>query len=100
MNCEKCCKCQKSTHRSEDEKKNITKRLNILEGQIRGVKQMIDEDRYCDDVLTQLSAITKSIESLENVILHSHIENCIAREIIAGNAEIIDELMDLFRRLR
>ena len=56
MNCEKCCKCQKSTHRSDDEKKNITKRLNILEGQIRGVKQMIDEDRYCELNYLQLQS--------------------------------------------
>ena len=103
MKCEKCSKCkqcQKSTHRTEEEKKTITKRLNIIEGQIRGVKQMIADDRYCDDVLTQMSAINKSIESLENSILKGHIENCVVREIKAGNTEIIDEVMELFRRLR
>lgn len=59
--CAKCQKCQKSTHRSDEEKKNIIKRLNIIEGQVRGVKQMIETDRYCDDVLTQMSAINKSL---------------------------------------
>ena len=67
--CEKCQMCQKSTHRTDEEKKRLTKRLNIIEGQVRGVKQMIENDRYCDDVLTQLSAINKALESLENSIL-------------------------------
>ena len=61
--CEKCQMCQKSTHRTDEEKKRLTKRLNIIEGQVRGVKQMIENDRYCDDVLTQLSAINKALES-------------------------------------
>ena len=66
MKCEKCSKCEsceKSTHRTEEEKKSLTKRLNIIEGQIRGIKQMIEDDRYCADILIQLSAISKSLES-------------------------------------
>lgn len=98
--CNKCMKCSKSTHRSEEEKKKIIKRLNIIEGQIRGIKQMIEDDRYCDDVLTQMSAINKSIESLENSILESHIRNCITKEIKTGNLDIITEVMELFKRLR
>ena len=76
MKCEKCSKCEsceKSTHRTEEEKKSLTKRLNIIEGQIRGIKQMIEDDRYCADILIQLSAISKSLESVENSILESHI---------------------------
>ena len=98
--CNKCMKCNKSTHRSDEEKKKIIKRLNIIEGQIRGIKQMIEDDRYCDDVLTQMSAINKSIESLENSILESHIRNCIAKEIKTENLDIITEVMELFKRLR
>lgn len=98
--CAKCQKCQKSTHRSDEEKKNIIKRLNIIEGQVRGVKQMIETDRYCDDVLTQMSAINKSLESLENAILESHISNCVAYEIQSGNLDIIEEVIELFKRLR
>ena len=81
MKCEKCSKCEsceKSTHRTEEEKKALTKRLNIIEGQIRGIKQMLEDDRYCADILMQLSAINKSIESVENAILESHVENCVA----------------------
>ncbi len=98
--CAKCQKCQKSTHRSDEEKKNIIKRLNIIEGQVRGVKQMIETDRYCDDVLTQMSAINKSLESLENSILESHISNCVAYEIQSGNLDIIEEVIELFKRLK
>ena len=98
--CSECLDCAKFTHRSEIEKKKIIKRLNIIEGQVRGIKQMIENDRYCDDVLTQMSAINNSIESLENSILESHIKSCVSNQIKAGNLEIIDEVMELFKRLR
>ena len=103
MACSKCGKCQmckKSTNRTDEEKKRLTKRLNIIEGQVRGVKQMIENDRYCDDVLTQLSAINKALESLENSILESHIATCVTYEIQSGNLDIIEEVMDLIKRLR
>ena len=103
MACEKCnkCKlCEKTTHRTEEEKKDLTKRLNIIEGQIRGVKQMLDDDRYCSDILIQLSAIKKAIESLENMVLTSHIENCVVYEVQSGNLEIIDEVMELVKRIK
>ena len=103
MKCEKCSKCEsceKSTHRTEEEKKSLTKRLNIIEGQIRGIKQMIEDDRYCADILIQMSAINKSLESVENSILESHIKSCILNEVKLGNDDSIDEVMELFKRLR
>ena len=103
MSCEKCSKCEeceKSTHRTDEEKKKLNKRLNIIEGQIRGIKQMIEDERYCADILIQLSAINKSLESVENAILESHIKSCVLSEIQNGNSDIIDEVMELFKRLR
>lgn len=103
MEKEKCCNCtasKKSTYRTDEEKKNITKRLNIVEGQIRGIKQMIEDNRYCDDVLTQLSAVNKALESIENTILESHIKNCVTRDIKNGDTKIVDEVMNLFKRIR
>ena len=97
---EGCKECKKSTYRTEEEKKKLEKRLNIIEGQIRGVKKMIEEDRYCADILMQISAINKALESVENSILESHISSCVVREIKAGNTEIIQEVMELIRRLR
>ena len=95
-----CSECIRSKHRTDEEKKNLTRRLNIIAGQVSGLQQMIDDDRYCDDVLTQMSAINKSLESVENFILESHIKGCVVSDIKAGNLDIIDEVMDLFKRLR
>ena len=91
---------KKTTHRTEEEKQYIKKRLNIVEGQIKGIKQMIDDDRYCADVLTQLLAVNKSIESIENSILESHLEKCIKRQIKEGKSEVTDEIMGLFKKFR
>ena len=96
---EKNC-CKKQTKRSEGEKKIINNRLNRIEGQVRGVKKMIEEDRYCDDVLIQLSAINKSIKSLANHILENHMQNCVYNDLEKGNYEIIDEVVNLFRRFQ
>ncbi len=89
----------KSKHRKEEEKKYLKTRLNKIEGQVRGVSLMIDNDRYCDDILTQISAIEKSLKSLGNEILKNHLSTCIVNEIKNDNLEIINEVMDLIRRL-
>ena len=95
-----CCTSQKKTYRDEEEKKQLTKRLNIIEGQIRGIKQMIEDDRYCDDVLTQMLAVNKALESLENVILEKHLERCITKQIKEGNTQVTEEFMNLFKKMR
>lgn len=97
---ENCCDSKKKTYRDKEEKKQLTKRLNIIEGQIRGIKQMIEDDRYCDDVLTQMIAVNKALESLENVILEKHLERCIAKQIKEGNVEVTEEIMNLFKKMR
>ena len=95
-----CCTSKKKTDRNDEEKKRLTKRLNIIEGQIRGIKQMIEDDRYCDDVLTQMLAVNKALESLENVILERHLERCIAKQIEEGKTEVTEEIMNLFKKMR
>ncbi len=90
----------KKTVRSELEKKTINNRLNRISGQIKGIQKMIAEDRYCDDVLIQLSAVDKSIKSLANHILENHMYNCVLNDIEKGNLEIIDEVVNLFRRFQ
>ena len=100
MNKEKeCCK-NKKTVRSDAEKKIINNRLNRIEGQVRGVKKMIEEDRYCDDVLIQLSAIDKSVKSLANHILENHMQTCVLNDLENGKYEIIDQVVNLFRRFQ
>ena len=91
---------KKKKKRSESEKKIINNRLNRIEGQVRGVKKMIEEDRYCDDVLIQLSAIDKSVKSLANHILENHMQTCVLKDLENGNYEIIDEVVNLFRRFQ
>lgn len=95
----KCEQCSKSKHRDEDEKKYFRTRLKTIEGQIRGISKMIDDDKYCADILTQLLAVNKSIKSLSNDILKSHLNSCVIDDIKSGKIEVIDEVMDLIRRL-
>lgn len=86
--------------RTEDEKKAIITRINKITGQMNGIKEMILNDRYCDDVLIQLSAIDKSIKSLANLILDKHMHSCLIENIQSGNLEVIDEIVDLFKRFQ
>ena len=84
--------------RKQEEKKQIISRLNRLEGQIKGVKKMIEEDRYCNDVLIQLSAVKNSVKSLSSHILENHLYMCVSRDLENGDLETIDELISLFKR--
>ena len=95
--CEHCSSCTKSTHRDEGTKLN--KRLKTIEGQIRGVQNMIDEDKYCNDILIQLLAINKSIKSVSNEIFKNHLSTCVVRDIKNNDPKIIDEVMELIGRL-
>ena len=91
---------KENIYRPEDVKKTINTRLNRIDGQIHGIKKMVKEDRYCDDILIQLSAVNKSIKSLANYILENHMYNCILSDIEKGNVEIVDEVVTLFRRFQ
>ena len=88
----------KKTHRGEEEKKRIINRINRIEGQLRGIKKMIQEDAYCNDVLIQLSAAQNSMKSLSNHILENHLYKCVERDLEKGNLEIIDEVINLFKK--
>ena len=90
-------RCDKKTHRAEDEKKLLNNRLSRIEGQIKGIRKMISEDAYCNDVLIQLSAIENSVKSLSNQILENHLYTCIARDMENGKVDI-DEIISLFKR--
>ena len=92
---ESCVKCSRKKHRSEEEKKNLKRRLNIIEGQVRGITAMIDDDRYCDEILIQISAINKSLKSICNEIFKNHLSTCVVDDIKNGRMEIINEIMDI-----
>ena len=90
--------CNKKTKRGTDEKKLITNRLNRISGQITGIKKMIENDAYCNDVLIQLKAAQSSIQSLSNHILENHLYNCVTKDLENGELDTIDELISLFKR--
>ena len=81
------------------QRKKLIKRLKTIEGQIRGVEKMVEEDKYCKDVLIQLLAINKSIKSVSNEIFKSHLSTCVVRDIKNDDLEVIDEVMDLIKKL-
>ena len=90
--------CNKKTKRGTDEKKLIMNILNRISGQINGIKRMIENDAYCNDVLIQLKAVESSTQSLSNHILENHLYNCVTRDLENGELDTINELISLFKR--
>lgn len=95
--CEHC--TNKTKHRETAEYTDLLHRLNRIEGQVRGVKRMVEEDAYCVDILTQVSAVTAALNSFNKVLLANHIKTCVAENIRAGNDEVIDELVKTVQKL-
>lgn len=97
---EECCCGKRETKRSEAEKKELNTRLNRIGGQIAGIKRMVEEDRYCDDILIQLSAVDSAVKSLACLMLERHMHTCLIENIEKGNYQVVDEIVDLFKRFR
>lgn len=93
-----CCCHHKATPRSEQMQADLQKRLNRVIGQLNGVKAMIDDNRYCGDVLVQLSAAESAVHSISAILLQNHLETCVVEQIEQGNTEIIDEAMKLIKK--
>ena len=91
-----CCKHKK---RREKEYKDLIHRLNRIEGQIRGIKGMVEEDLYCTDILVQVSAAKAALDSFNKVLLSNHIKTCVTEDIKAGKEETVDELVALLQKL-
>ena len=90
--------CNKKTKRNTGEKKLIINRLNRINGQIKGITKMIENDAYCNDVLIQLSAVENSVKSLSSLILERHLYTCVPKDLENGEYDTIDELISLFKR--
>ena len=95
----KCSCCEKTTERSDEEIKKLTHRLNRIEGQIRGIRKMIEKDAYCADILVQSAAVNAAVNAFNKELLASHIKGCVARDIRNGNNEVIDELLVTLQKL-
>ncbi|SDY52964.1 metal-sensitive transcriptional regulator [Thermoactinomyces sp. DSM 45892] len=101
VNTESCCGKEegRKSHHSDEMKKNMVSRLNRIEGQIRGVKGMIDRDVYCDDVLNQVAAIQAALNSVGKLLLEGHMRSCVIERIQAGDDAVVDELLATMKKL-
>ena len=94
------CDChEKSTVRLEQEIKNLINRLNRIEGQIRGIKGMVEKDAYCPDILVQSAAVNAAINAFNKELLANHIKGCVVRDLKDGKDEVIDELVVTLQKL-
>lgn len=98
MPCEHC-SSNKTTERTDDEKKRLINRLSRIEGQIRGIRTMVENDAYCVDILTQSAAAKSAFSAFNKELLRRHVESCVARDIKAGDDAVIDELMEIIAKL-
>ena len=96
---EKACGCHKTKERSAKEYKDLIHRLNRIEGQIRGIKGMVERDAYCPDILIQVAAVNAALCSFNKVMLANHIRTCVANDIRKGKDETIDELVNTLQKL-
>ena len=96
---EELCCCHKRKERSEKEYRDLINRLNRIEGQIRGIKGMVERDAYCPEILVQVAAANSALNSFNKVLLANHIRTCVADDIRDGKEETIDELVTVLQKL-
>jgi len=93
------CNCGKVKHRDQKEEKDLINRLNRIEGQVRGIKGMIEKEAYCVDILTQVMAVQSALNGFNKVLLSNHIKTCVVDDIKEGNGEAVDELLNTLQKL-
>ena len=98
--CQDCCSHHKNPPRSESSNRQLQNRLNRMIGQLNGIKKMLDDNRYCGDILTQIAAVESALQSFGYIILQDHMETCVVEEIKNGNLQIVDEAVDLIKKLK
>jgi DNA-binding FrmR family transcriptional regulator len=89
----------RKSHHSDKVKKNLITRLNRIEGQIRGIKGLIEKDTYCDDVITQISATQSALNSVAKILLEGHMKSCVVERIQEGDMEVLDEILITIQKL-
>ena len=94
---EKC--CERTKHRASKEYRDMINRLSRIEGQVGGIRKMVEEERYCVDILTQVSAIQSALNSFNKKLLASHIHSCVVDDIQDGKVEAVDELCEIIQKL-
>lgn len=91
--------CKKTKERGEEEYKKLINRLNRIEGQVRGIRKMVENNAYCTDILVQSAAVNAAINAFNKELLGNHIKTCVADNIRNGNDEVIDELVAAMQKL-
>lgn len=99
MDEKKCYCCQKKKQRTPEEYTKLINRLNRIEGQIRGIRGMVENDAYCPDILVQSAAVNAAVNAFNKELLASHIRTCVADDIRRGNDDVIDELVATLQKL-
>lgn len=98
---EKCTCCHtKHTPRSESQQKQLQNRLSRMIGQLNGISRMLEENRYCGDILTQVAAVESALQSFGYIVLKEHMETCVIEEVKAGNDKIMEEAIELVKKLK
>ena len=95
----RCAACEKRTERAQEQKKKLLNRLSRIEGQVRGIKKMIENDAYCADVLTQSAAAAAAMDAFNREVLRAHVRSCVVRDIRAGEDGAADELIAVLEKL-
>ena len=95
-----CCCHQKTTPRQEKEVKLLKNRLSRMIGQLNGIGRMLDENRYCGEILTQVAAVESALQAFGYLILQEHMETCMVEEIGRGNLDVIEEAVELVKKLK
>ena len=100
--CGCCGECERTKHtpRSEEERRQLKNRLNRMIGQLNGIGRMLDENRYCGDILTQIAAVESALQSMGYIILKEHMETCVTEGVRAGDTEIMNEAFELMKKLK
>lgn len=94
-----CAGCARLKQRSEQEYNDLIRRLNRIEGQIRGIRGMVEKSAYCPDILIQAAAANAALDAFERALLANHIKTCVVQDIRAGREETVDELIDTLKKL-
>lgn len=94
-----CCRT-KHTPRSGEQSRQLQNRLSRMVGQLNGISRMLEENRYCGDILTQIAAVESALQSFGHIVLAQHMETCVVEEIRRGNEQIMEEVVELVKKLK
>ena len=95
-----CCARYKKTPRSEERLKTLRSRMNRIAGQVAGIQRMLDDNRYCGDILTQIAAVESALQSVGYLVLQEHMRSCVAEGVREGRDEMLDEAVELMKKLK